>query len=124
MSNKRNSRLPVELKRVISEVIRNNVKDPRISELMSVTDVRVTEDLKFAKVYISVYGDSEPTLEALKSARGYIRREVGRKIKIRNTPELIFVKDDSIEKGIYMNNLINKVLEEEGKKDVDETKPE
>ncbi|WP_326909146.1 30S ribosome-binding factor RbfA [Sedimentibacter sp. MB31-C6] len=124
MSNKRNSRLPAELKRVISEVIRNNVKDPRISELMSVTDVRVTEDLKFAKVYISVYGDSEPTLEALKSARGYIRREVGRKIKIRNTPELIFVKDDSIEKGIYMNNLINKVLEEEGKKDVDKTKPE
>ncbi len=125
MSKKRNSRLSGEMKKVIAEIIRKDVKDPRISDLMSVTDVHVTEDLKFAKVFISVYGESEPTLEALKSARGFIRREVGKNIKMRLTPELIFVKDDSIEKGIYMSSLINKVINDEaGRKDDDETKSE
>lgn len=113
MANRRNNRLSGEMKKVISEVIRNEVKDPRISELLSVTDVIVTEDLKFAKVFISVYGEYEPTLEALRSAKGFIRKEVGKRIKLRLTPELIFEKDDSIEKGIYMASLINKVIEEE-----------
>jgi ribosome-binding factor A len=125
MSKNRNNRLSGEMKRVIADVIRKEVKDPRISDLMSVTDVNVTEDLKFAKVFISVYGDSEPTLEALKSAKGFIRREVGKNIKMRITPELIFVKDDSIEKGIYMSSLIDKVINEEaGKKDDNEIESE
>jgi len=125
MSKNRNSRLSGEMKKVIAEIIRKDVKDPRISDLMSVIDVNVTEDLKFAKVFISVYGDSEPTLEALQSAKGFIRREVGRKIKMRLTPELIFVKDDSIEKGIYMSSLINKVINDEaGKKDDNEIESE
>lgn len=113
MSKKRNSRLSGEMKKVIADIIRKDVKDPRISDLTSVTDVNVTDDLKFAKVYISVYGDIEQTLEALRSAKGFIRREVGRNIKMRITPELIFVKDDSIEKGIYMSSLINKVINEQ-----------
>ena len=113
MSKKRNSRLSGEMKKVIADIIRKDVKDPRISDLTSVTDVNVTDDLKFAKVFISVYGDIEQTLEALKSAKGFIRREVGRNIKMRITPELIFVKDDSIEKGIYMSSLINKVINEQ-----------
>jgi len=69
MSKKRNSRLSGEMKKVIADIIRKDVKDPRISDLMSVTDVNVTDDLKFAKVFISVYGDYEPTLEALQSAK-------------------------------------------------------
>ncbi|MDW5300697.1 MAG: 30S ribosome-binding factor RbfA [Sedimentibacter sp.] len=113
MANRRNERLSGEMKKVISEIIRNEVKDPRISELMSVTDVHVTEDLKFAKVYISVYGDIKPTLEALRNAKGFIRREVGKRIKLRLTPELLFEQDNSIEKGFYMSNLINKVIKEE-----------
>lgn len=113
MANRRNNRLSEEMKRVISEVIRNEVKDPRMSELLSVTGVNVTEDLKYAKVYISAYGDIEPSLEALKSAKGFIRKEVGKRIKMRLTPELLFERDDSIEKGIYMSSLINKVIEEE-----------
>ncbi len=123
MSKKRNNRLSGEMQRVISEIIRTEVKDPRISELTSVTDVYVTDDLKYAKVYISVYGDSQPTLDALQSAKGFIRREVGKNIKMRITPELIFEKDDSIEKGIYMNSLINKVInnDEAGSKDEDES---
>ena len=125
MSKKRNNRLSGEMKRVISDVIRTQVKDPRISDLMSVTDVNVTEDLKYAKVYSSVDGDSQPTLEELQSAKGFIRREVGKNIKMRLTPELIFEKDDSIEKGIYMNSLINKVISEEaGKKDENESESE
>jgi ribosome-binding factor A len=124
MSKRRNNRLSGEMKKVIYEVIKNDVDDPRISELMSITDVQVTEDLKYAKVYVSVYGDSEPTLKALESARGFIRKEVGKKIKMRLTPELIFEKDDSIEKGIYINSLINKVISEEAGKKHDESKSE
>lgn len=125
MSKKRNSRLSGEMKRIIADIIRKEVKDPRISDLMSITDVHVTEDLKFAKVFVSVYGDSDPTFEALQSAKGFIRREVGRNIKMRLTPELIFVKDDSIENGVYMNSLINKVINgEAGKKDDNETESE
>lgn len=113
MANRRNNRLSGELKRAISEIIRNDVKDPRISELMSVTNVHVTEDLKFAKVFISAYNDLEPTLTALQSAKGFIRKEIGKKVKMRIIPELIFIKDDSIEKGMYMQSLIDKVIEEE-----------
>lgn len=122
MSKKRNNRLSGEMRKVIAEIIRTQVKDPRISDLTSVTEVHVTEDLKYAKVYISVYGDSQSTLEALQSAKGFIRREVGKNIKMRITPELIFEKDDSIEKGIYMSSLIDKVINSEaGSKDENES---
>jgi ribosome-binding factor A len=120
MANRRNSRLSGEMQRVISEIIRTEVKDPRLSELTSVTDVHVTEDLKFAKVFISVYGDAKPTLDALHSAKGFIRKEIGKRIKMRIIPELIFEKDDSIEKGIYMSSLINKVIEEEASRKVED----
>lgn len=113
MSKRRSNRLSGEMRKAISEIVRNDVKDPRISELMSVTDVHVTEDLKHAKVYISDYNDVETTLTALESAKGFIRREIGKKIKMRIIPELIFIRDDSIERGFYMSSLIDKVLEEE-----------
>lgn len=120
MANRRNSRLSGEMKKVISEIIRADVKDPRISDLMSVTDVHVTEDLKYAKIYISDYHDLEQTLSALQSAKGFIRKEIGKRIKMRIIPELIFIKDDSIEKGLYMSSLINKVMEEEKNRKVNE----
>lgn len=113
MANRRNNRLSGEMRKVISEIIRNDVKDPGIPELLSVTDVHVTEDLKFAKVYISTIGNTDEALRALERAKGFIRKEVGSRIKMRITPELIFEKDDSIEKGIYMSRLINKVIEDE-----------
>lgn len=120
MANRRNNRLSGEMKRAISEIIRNDVKDPRISELMSVMDVHVTEDLKFAKVFISDYHDVETTLTALESAKGFIRKEIGKKVKMRIIPELIFIKDNSIEKGLYMQSLIDKVIEEEKSKKVND----
>lgn len=113
MAKRRNNRLSGEMKKAISEIVRTDVKDPRISELMSIMDVHVTEDLKFAKVYVSDYNDVEQTLVALQSAKGFIRKEIGKKIKMRIIPELIFIKDDSIEKGMYMSSLIDKVIEEE-----------
>lgn len=124
MANRRNNRLSGEVKRAISEIIRFDVKDPRISELMSVTDVHVTEDLKFAKIYVSDYNDIESTLIALNSAKGFIRKEIGKKVKMRIIPELIFIKDDSIAKGMHMSSLIDKIIEEDKIRKVNEDNAE
>lgn len=113
MSIKRNNRLNGEMKKIISEIIKRDVKDPRISEMLSITDINITEDLKTAKVYVSIYGESEPTIEALNRAKGFIRKELSRKMKIRTVPELFFEKDFSIEKGIYISSLINQVISQE-----------
>lgn len=121
MSIKRNNRLMGEMKRIISEIIRRDVKDPRISEMLSITDVNVTEDLKTAKVYVSIYGESEPTIDALNRAKGFIRRELSRKMKIRTVPELFFEKDYSIEKGIYISSLINKVMDQDNQENQEES---
>ena len=89
------------------------IKDPRINPMTSVTDVIVTPDLKFCKAFISVLGDEESarsTFEGLNSASGYIRRELARSINLRNTPELIFVMDNSIEYGITMSKKIDEVI--------------
>ena len=124
MANRRNNRLSGEVKRAISEIIRFDVKDPRISELMSLTDVHVTEDLKFAKIYVSDYNDIESTLIALNSAKGFIRKEIGKKVKMRIIPELIFIKDDSIAKGMHMSSLIDKIIEEDKIRKVNEDNAE
>ncbi len=113
MSIKRNNRLTGEMKKLISEIIKRDVKDPRISEMLSITDLSITEDLKIAKVYVSIYGESDSSIEALNRAKGFIRKELGRKMKIRTVPELFFEKDFSIENGIYINKLINQVINQE-----------
>jgi ribosome-binding factor A len=113
MANRRNNRLSEEVKRALCHIIRSEVKDPRISELMSITGVQVTDDLKFAKVYVSDYNDIETTLIALENAKGFVRREIGKKVKMRIIPELIFIKDDSIERGMHMSSLIEKIIEED-----------
>ena len=88
----------------------NGIKDPRITSMISVTEVEVTNDLRYAFVYISMLaGDKEESLAGLNSARGYIRREVGKAVKLRYVPEIIFKIDDSIEKGMYMDELIKSV---------------
>lgn len=110
MAVRRNNRLTGEFKKLISEIIKRDVKDPRISDMMSITDVTITEDLKTAKVYVSIYGESNSTIEALNRAKGFIRKELSRKIKIRTIPELFFEKDISIERGAYINKLINEVI--------------
>jgi len=109
----KNQRVNGEVQRELSRIINMEIKDPRINPMTSVTDVIVTPDLKYCKAYISVLGDEESakdTLEGLKSATGYIRRELARSINLRNTPELLFVIDNSIEYGIEMSKKIDEVM--------------
>ena len=109
-SNNRTRRIAEEIRKIVSTMLINGIKDPRINSLFSVTDVEVTSDLSYAYIYVSILGgDEESTLDGLKSACGYIRREVGKNIKIRHTPEIIFKIDDSLLKGMYMDELIKKV---------------
>ena len=109
-SNNRTRRIAEEIRKIVSTMLINGIKGPRINSLVSVTDVEVTSDLSHAYIYVSILGgDEESTLDGLKSACGYIRREVGKNIKIRHTPEIIFKIDDSLLKGMYMDELIKKV---------------
>ena len=120
----KNTRINGEVRRVLSSIIQNEIKDPRIHPMASVVAVEVAPDLKSAKAYISVLGDEEAqknTLAGLKSAEGYIRRELARTVNLRNTPEIRFIMDQSIEYGVHMSKLIDDVnqtsVEEEGDED-------
>ncbi len=108
----KNVRINGEVQRVLAEIIRGELKDPRISPLTSVVSVEVAPDLKACKAWISVYGDEnvqKATVEGLKSAEGYIRRELASRINLRNTPEIRFIVDQSIEYGVRMSKLIDDV---------------
>ena len=99
----KNTRINGEVQRVLAEIIRGGLKDPRISPWTSVVAVEVAPDLKSCKAWISVLGDEEvrkSTLQGLKSAEGFIRRELARTINLRNTPDITFVMDQSIEYGV------------------------
>ena len=107
----KNRRINDEVQRALAAIVRE-VKDPRISPLTSVTGTEVAPDLKTCRVYVSVYGDEtvgEKTMEGLKSAAGFIRSELARKVNLRNTPQLTFVLDDSIAYGVAMSHRIDEV---------------
>ena len=111
----KNTRINMEVQRELSEIIRGGIKDPRIHPMTSVVSVDVTPDLKFCKAYISVLGDEEAgksTIQGLKSAEGYVRRELARRVNLRNTPELKFILDQSIEYGVNMSRLIDEVTKD------------
>ena len=106
----KNTRINGEVQRELANIIRGGIKDPRISPLTSVVAVEVAPDLKTCKAYISVLGDSEAqkaTLAGLKSAEGYIRRELAHTVNLRNTPEIRFILDQSIEYGVHMSKIID-----------------
>lgn len=108
----KNTRVNGEVMRVLADIIRGDIKDPRIGMLTSVVNVEVAPDLKTCKAYISVLGDDQAvqdTLEGLNSAKSYIRRELARRINLRNTPEITFVMDQSIAYGVKMSKLIDEV---------------
>ena len=108
----KNNRVNGEVMRALSSIIRE-VKDPRIGIMTSITDVYVAPDLKTCRVYVSVLGgaqEKERTLEGLNSAKGFIRRELAHEINLRNTPELNFIMDDSIEYGVDMSRKIDEVV--------------
>lgn len=111
----KNTRINMEVQRELSEIIRSGIKDPRIHPMTSVVAVEVTPDLKYCKAYISVLGDEEAakaTVEGLRSASSYVRRELARRVNLRNTPEIKFILDQSIEYGVNMSKLIDEVTKD------------
>lgn len=129
--NNRIDRISEEIKKEMGSIIQNEIKDPRMPNMVSITSLNVTKDLKYAKVFISVFGNEEDkknALNALKSAAGFIRREIGHRIQIRNTPELHFELDNSIEHGFHIESLLRQArvanikedIKEEGKNQEDD----
>ena len=108
----KNTRINAEVMKELSLIISGEIKDPRISSMTSVVSVEVAPDLKTCKAYISVLGDEEAqnsTLEGLNSAASFIRKELARRVNLRNTPEIKFIIDQSIEYGVRMSKLIDEV---------------
>ncbi|MGI6706907.1 MAG: 30S ribosome-binding factor RbfA [Clostridia bacterium] len=117
MNYTRTDRVSEEIKKEVSNIIRDELKDPRIASINSITKVHVTKDLRHAKIYISVLGESEEqkaTIDALNHAAGFIRKELGRRIRIRYTPEILFLLDASIAYSVHISKLIDDVT---GQKD-------
>ena len=112
MPNYRGGRINEEVKKEISNLIRDDIKDPRLTAMISVTAVKVTKDLRYAKVYVSIFAKNEEekktNLEALKSAEGFVRKEIGHRINLRYTPQIIFALDDTIDYGMHIDSLIEK----------------
>lgn len=110
MANNRLVRINEEIQRELSALIRN-VKDPRVHGLVSLTAVETTPDLRYAKVFVSVLDQSDVSevIKGLKSAGGYLRRELGSVLTLRYTPELIFERDDSMAKGAHILELLEKL---------------
>ena len=112
----KNTRINGEVLKELSNIIRSEIKDPRINPMTSVVSVEVAPDLKTCKAYISVLGDEQSqkdTITGLKSAEGYIRRELARTVNLRNTPQIKFILDQSIEYGINMSKLIDEVTQKD-----------
>lgn len=108
----KNTRVNAEVQRELSNILRGGIKDPRVAPMTSVVAVEVAPDLKTCKAYISVFGDrkaQEDTLDGFRSAERYIRRELARTINMRNTPEIQFVLDQSIEYGVNMSRKIDEL---------------
>ncbi|MEI3339982.1 MAG: 30S ribosome-binding factor RbfA [Eubacterium sp.] len=118
----KNTRLNEEVMRELSNIIRNEIKDPRIHPMTTVASVEVAPDLKTCKAYISVLGDEKAqkdTIEGLKSAAGYARRCLAQSLNLRNTPEIRFIPDQSIEYGIEMSKKIDALTYSEQSEDAE-----
>ena len=110
----RTERIEEEIKKVVSKVIGQELKDPRLTGLISVTKVSVTKDLKYCKVFVSMLGTNniDEAMNALKSGSGIVRKEIGNNIRMHSTPEVIFEFDNSIEYGAHIQNVINELKNE------------
>lgn len=112
-TNRRVSRVAELIKREVSQMLLSGIKDDRVGTgMVSVTDVDVSGDLQHAKIYVSIYGSDEAkveTMAGLKSATGYVRSELGARVRLRRTPEVLFVEDRSIERGNKVLSLLNQL---------------
>ena len=110
-------RVNEELMKALSQIITYELKNPDVTGMISVTKVKVTSDLKYAKVYVSIFNSKniKDTMEGLKKSSGFIRTELAKRINLRNTPELIFEIDDSMEYGAKIDSILKEILPEERK---------
>ncbi len=113
----RHERLEQDVKIALSDIIMNEVKEPSVTGLISVTGVKITPDQKYAKVYVSVFGktNKKKVIDALKKATGFIKKELGRRVRMRNMPDITFELDDSMEYGAHMDKVIKEVIEKDSK---------
>ncbi|MDO5022130.1 MAG: 30S ribosome-binding factor RbfA [Eubacteriales bacterium] len=122
MANYRLNMVSEEVKKIIDKIIREDMHDPRIKGTYAVTRADVTRDYRHAKIYVSVLEEeyAEAFIDSLQKAAGFIRNELGHRIKLRYIPELHFVIDKNIEYGIYMSKRIDEVVKEQGDKREDD----
>lgn len=127
-TSRRISRVASLIQQEVSSMLLNDIKDDRVGAgMVSVTDVDVSGDLQHAKIYVSIYGTEEAkteTMAGLKSATGYVRRELGQRIRLRRTPEVVFIEDRALERGDRMLALLNQLSEERQSKANDNDVPE
>jgi ribosome-binding factor A len=123
-TNRRVSRVAELIKREVSQMLLNGIKDDRVGTgMVSVTDVDVSGDLQHATIFVSIYGTEEAkteTMAGLKSATGYVRSELGARIRLRRTPEVIFMEDHSIERGTKVLSLLNQLEQKRTSSSVDD----
>lgn len=119
----RTDRIEEEIKKIVSVIIDRELKDPRLDGLISVTKVTVSKDLKYCKIFVSMLGtkDVPAAMQALESGAGYVRREVGSKVRMHSTPEIKFELDDSMEYGAHIQNIINGLDIKHDGEDIDES---
>ena len=110
-------RIDEEYRKELSQIISYDLKNPNVTGMISVTKVKVTTDLKYAKIYVSILNSKniKETMDGLKKSSGFIRSELAKRINLRNTPELIFEIDDSIEYGAKIDSILKEILPEERK---------
>lgn len=113
----RHERLEQDVRVALSDIIMNEVKEPSVTGLISVTDVKITPDQKYAKVYVSIYGkcNKNKVIDALRKATGFIKKELGRRVRMRNMPDITFELDNSMEYGEHMDKVIKEVMNQDNK---------
>ena len=113
-NNNRQGRIDEEFRRELSQIISFDLKNPSVTGMVSVTRVKVTPDLKYAKIWVSILNakNTQETLEGLKKSAGYIRSELAKRINLRFTPELSFVIDDSLEYGAKIDNILKDIIKD------------
>lgn len=116
-NSRRVSKVSSLIKREVSQMLLNGIKDDRVGAgMVSITDVETSGDLQHTKIFVSIYGTESAkaeTMEGLKASTGFVRRELGHRIRLRRTPEVVFIEDTSLERGARMVNLLNKIRQEE-----------
>lgn len=127
-TSRRVSRVSSLIQQEVSQMVLHEIKDDRVGAgMVSVTEVDVSGDLQHAKIYVSIYGTDEAraeTMAGLKSATGYVRRELGRRIRLRRTPEVVFIEDRGLERGDRMLALLNQLSQERESKNLEDDIPE